>query len=133
MIEEIDSAQYVQHYFEKAYRELECSPEMFLRHALEFVQKEAGLLTQPGALDSLRRLAERIAITNDAAAAQETDPMSVQLPSPAGDVQIAAKGPETDSDARQSTPSFTVDANTAEGVKEDVTSTAALVGNTISM
>lgn len=61
MIEEINSSQYVQHYFEKVYKELDYSPETFLRAALEYVHREAGLLSQPGALESLRRLAEHVA------------------------------------------------------------------------
>ena len=61
MIEEVDSAQYIQHYFEKVYTELDRSPEMFIRAALEFVDKSDGLLRQPGALESLARLAGEIA------------------------------------------------------------------------
>ena len=60
MIEEIDGTQYVQHYFEKVYTELEHSPESFLRAALEFVERQDGLLSQPGSLESLTRLAQEI-------------------------------------------------------------------------
>lgn len=60
MIEEIDSTQYVQHYFQKVYTELEHSPESFLRAALEFVERQDGLLSQPGSLESLSRLAQEI-------------------------------------------------------------------------
>jgi len=61
MIEEIDSAQYVKHYFDKVYKELDYSPESFMRAALEYVEQEAGLLSQPGAMESLQRLADGIA------------------------------------------------------------------------
>jgi hypothetical protein len=60
MIEEVDTSGYVQHYFEKVYTELEHSPESFLRAALEFVERQDGLLSQPGSLESLTRLAQEI-------------------------------------------------------------------------
>ena len=60
MIEEIDTSQYVLHYFEKVYTELDHSPESFLRAALEFVERQDGLLSQPGSLESLTRLAQEI-------------------------------------------------------------------------
>lgn len=65
MIEEINTSQYVQHYFEKVYTELEHSSEAFLRAALEFVQQQDGLLEQPGAIDSLTRLARDVAHRHD--------------------------------------------------------------------
>ena len=60
MIEEVNTTQYVQHYFEKVYTELDHSPESFLRAALEFLEKQSGLLSQPNAMESLVRLAESI-------------------------------------------------------------------------
>jgi len=60
MIEEIDTSQYVSHYLEKVYTELDHSPESFLRAALEFVERQDGLLSQPGSLESLTRLAQEI-------------------------------------------------------------------------
>lgn len=60
MIEEINSKQFVAHYFEKAYDELDRSPEAFLRAALEYVQKQDGLLSQPNAIESLTRLAQLV-------------------------------------------------------------------------
>ena len=74
MIEEIDSGQYVQHYFEKVYTELEHSPESFLRAALEFVQRQGVLLSQPGAMESLVRLAETIANRDGAVASPASSP-----------------------------------------------------------
>lgn len=81
MIEEIDSAQYVQHYFEKVYTELEHSPESFLRAALEFVQRQDALLSQPGAMESLVRLAEAVA-RQGGSASPASSPETAPPPAP---------------------------------------------------
>jgi hypothetical protein len=79
MIEEINSEQYIHHYFEKVYKELEHSPEDFLRAALEFVHLQDGLLTQPGAMESLTRLAQAV-VGQGIGSTVESGPTSTAAP-----------------------------------------------------
>ncbi len=88
MIEEVDSNQYVQHYFDKVYAELDHSPEIFLRAALEFAHRQGALLSQPGAMESLVRLARGIAGGDSPASSPDTG--AAPGAAPARDVATAA-------------------------------------------
>jgi hypothetical protein len=110
MIEEIDTSQYVQHYFEKVYTELEHSPESFLRAALEFVERQDGLLSQPGSLESLTRLAQevtRLGANNDS-------PISSPETSPAPEVAPAHAREAALTDSATATVSSPVPAASVE-------------------
>ncbi|KAL4448441.1 hypothetical protein ABPG75_005660 [Micractinium tetrahymenae] len=69
MIEEIDSATFTKHYFEKVFREVSSDAEAFLAAALDFVRQESSFFAQPGAAAAVQRLAERC-LQGPAAAAQ---------------------------------------------------------------
>ena len=56
MIEEIDSAQFVRHYFEKALGELGGEPAAFLEAAAAFVRSETDFFSRPDSAALLRRL-----------------------------------------------------------------------------
>ena len=101
MIEEIDGTQYVQHYFEKVYTELEHSPESFLRAALEFVERQDGLLSQPGSLESLTRLAQEIVRRG----AEDDSPVSSPDTAPAPVAPHARETAVTDSVTDAAVPS----------------------------
>lgn len=92
MIEEIDSTQYIQHYFEKVFTELDHSPESFLRAALEFAHRQGGMLAQPGALDSLARLARGVAEGDSPASSPDTG--AAPGAAPVRDVATAAASTE---------------------------------------
>jgi hypothetical protein len=126
MIEEIDSAQYVQHYFEKAYKEVDYSPEAFLRAALEFVQREAGLLTQPDAGQSLARLVQQVIAEESPMTSPDTNDAKeaahVAVMDSATDSQAAKPAPvDVDKAASQPTAAATqADASQLPDAAEDV-------------
>lgn len=78
MIQEINSKQFVAHYFEKAYNELDKSPEAFLRAALEFVQREDGLLSQPNAIEALNRLARLVQDQQESSKMTDIDTRTIE-------------------------------------------------------
>ena len=115
MIEEIDSHQYVQHYFEKIYKELDYSPETFLRYALEFIEREAGLLTQPASAENMMRLVQDIAQRNGGPSAA-TSPVTTAAAGGAGGAAAAAAAAAGDARAAA------IHATTSEEMKDVSTS-----------
>lgn len=104
MIEEINSEQYIQHYFEKVYKEVDNSPEDFLRAALEFVHQQDSLLTQPGAMESLTRLAQAVAGQGGAGSTVESGPTSPAAPTTVSMGQEQEKEKEKEKDTRGTDP-----------------------------
>jgi hypothetical protein len=89
MIEEIDTAQFVQHHLAKAFQELGSSPEALLRAALEFVQRECAFLDAPARVGAVTRLAAEVAAASGALAPAAAPLDTPPAPPPAPPAPVA--------------------------------------------